>query len=78
MAIGSFVITTGIVIGGVVVYTNQEKIVEGIKTQVIEGVSEILPELISGSMGGLDIGESLPIPDSTSSPLPSLPSLPGF
>ena len=79
MAIGSFVFTTSIIIGGVVVYNNQEKIVEGIKSQVIEGVTEILPEMISGVVGGIDIGESLPIPDPTSSsPLPSLPSLPGF
>ena len=59
MAILSFAVSSGVVAAGVVLYNSQDEIVDGIKQSVIEGVSEVLPEMISGSLGGLGMGSDL-------------------
>ena len=67
MAVLSFAVSSGVVAAGVVLYNSQDKIVDGIKQRVVEGVSEALPDLITGALD---------------SSLPSVPSTdkfgPGF
>ena len=72
MAVMSFVFTTGIVVVGAVVYQNRYNIKDDIQEQIVQSVSEIIPELIGNSLPGGD----LPIPSSSSSS--PLSSLPGF
>ena len=67
MAVLSFAVSSGIVAGGVVIYNSQDKIVESVKERVIQGVAEVLPEMITGALGGLSMGEDL---------APSLPKKP--
>ena len=67
MAVLSFAVSSGVVAAGVVLYNSQDKIVDGIKQRVVEGVSEALPEMLTGALGGMQMGEDL---------APSLPSTP--
>ena len=67
MAVLSFAVSSGVVAAGVVLYNSQDKIVDGIKQRVVEGVSEALPDMIIGALGGMQMGEDL---------APSLPSTP--
>ena len=59
MAVLSFAVSAGVVAGGVVLYNSQDEIVENVKERVIEGVAEALPEMITGALGGLSMGEDL-------------------
>ena len=69
LAVTSFVVSTTIVIAGVVIYDQRESIVESIKGQVIDGVSEVVPDMVSSAFEGLDIGAELPTPG----PLTNIP-----
>ena len=69
LAVTSFVVSTTIVIAGVVIYDQRENIVEGIKTQVIDGVSEVVPDMVSSAFSGLNMGTELASPE----PLTNIP-----
>ena len=62
MAVSSFVVSTVIVAGGVYVYNDKEDIIENVKQQVVDGVAEVLPELVTAAMSGFSMGEDLAQP----------------
>ena len=79
----AFLGVVSIAAGAGYVYVNKDSIVESIKEAAMEEVSEALPGLLSGALGG-DIHSNLPTPggdaaDSISGSLPgaSIPSV-GF
>ena len=53
LAIASFLVSASIVGGGVYLFVNKDNIVEGIKTEVTDQVSQMIPDMIQGAMGGL-------------------------
>ena len=65
LAIASFAVSGAVVIGGVTVYANRGKIIDNVKSQVMEQVSGAL----GSSLGGL-------VPDATGPAIPTPPSNP--
>ena len=59
MAVVSFAFSTAIIVGGVVLYSNRYEVVEIITEQAAEAVAEIIPDLITESLGGLG-GDKVP------------------
>lgn len=74
MAVSSFAVSTSLLIVGVVVVNNKEEIIDNVKEQIITGVSEVLPEMITGALGGVSLGNDL----APSVPDTDVPSVPGF
>lgn len=62
MAVSSFVVSAVIVAGGVYVYNDKEDIIENVKQQVVDGVAEVLPDLVNSAMAGFSMGEDLAQP----------------
>lgn len=60
MAITSFAVSAGIVSGGVYIYHNKENIKEQIQQEVVDSVSEMIPDLLSSSVGDIGLGSELP------------------
>ena len=60
MAITSFAVSAGIVSGGAYIYHNKENIKAQIQQEVVDSVSEMIPDLLSSSMGGIGNGGELP------------------
>ena len=52
MAVCSFAFSSSVLIAGIIVVNNKAQIIDNVKEQVIQGVSEVLPELINGAVGG--------------------------
>ena len=69
----SFLGMVGIVGGGTYVYVQRDAIIDSVKAAAMESVTEALPELLEGSLGG-----DLPIPggDSGAGDLPVPGGLP--
>ena len=67
LAVSSFVVSAGIVAAGFTAYFYREAIIEGAKEKVVEEVSSMIPDMISGSLGG-SLTEDVSIPT-----LPGLP-----
>ena len=65
LAIASFAVSGAVVIGGVSVYVNRGKIIDSVKSQVMEQVS--------GALGGA-IGDAVPNITGPAAPLPQAPS----
>ena len=65
LAIASFAVSSAVVIGGVTVYANRGKIIDNVKSQVMEQVSGAP----GSSLGGL-------VPDATGPAIPTPPSNP--
>ena len=73
----SFLGMVGIVGGGTYVYVQRDAIIDSVKQAAMESVTEALPELLEGSLGG-----DLPVPsaggEQGGAGLPSPGGLPGF
>ena len=63
LAVLSFVGTASIIGGGIYLYTQKDAITEKVKEEVVNGVAEVLPELISDAVGGIDPTENLAKPE---------------
>ncbi len=50
LAVASFLVSSAVVATGLTVYNERENIIENVKQQVIDGVSEALPDLITGAL----------------------------
>ena len=64
LAISSFVISGAVVGSGIFVYVNRASILDGIKSKVMESVTESLPDVLSGE------DMLLSLPDTTGPVLP--------
>lgn len=63
MAVTAFLVTATQIAAAVYLVNNQDKYLDQVRNQIVEQVSEIIPEIIQSSMsGGLDM-------DSADSPL---------
>ena len=67
MAVSSFVVSGVIVAGAGYLYVNKDNIVESIKDRAAAEIAEVLPGMIGGAMGGMDLAPELPVTQ------PSLP-----
>lgn len=63
LAVLSFVGTASIIGGGVYLYTQKDVITERVKEEVVNGVAEALPKLISDAVGGLGVDGDYTKPD---------------
>lgn len=74
LAVISFLGTASIIGGGVYVYTQRDAIADSVRERITEELSKALPDMITGAVGGMGMGEDLApeLPD-TSAPVPSLP-----
>ena len=76
VALFSGVVSLGLVVGGVTLYFQKDNIVNGIKTQLINGVSEsvkgMLPGLVDGAMPELPgaTGGAIGVPATGGTALP--------
>jgi hypothetical protein len=62
MAVSSFVVSLGVVAGGVYVTQNKDKIADNIKEKVASSIAEALPGMIAGATMGSDLAPELPTP----------------
>jgi len=69
MAVVSFLFTSAVVVGGVVIYNNRDQIVDKITEEAVEAISEVLPDLIVDSLDAVDV-PGVPTGD-TEMPIPS-------
>lgn len=80
LAVLSFLGTASIIGGGVYVYTQKDAIIDGVRERITDELTKALPDMITGAVGGLGIGEDLApeLPVGSDSPIPSapVPSLP--
>ena len=60
IAVTSFLFSSAIIATGVYVYNDRENIIENVKAQVMEGVSEALPSMISGGIDTPEVVQELP------------------
>lgn len=74
MAIASFAVSAGIVVAGITVYNNQEKIRDGVRDRILESVTDALPGLVGGSITD-EVPVTLPAPEV---PATTDISIPGF
>ena len=68
LAIASTVVSTAVVGSGVYVYVNRASITDGIKSQVMEAITESL-----GGLGAVGGGSALPLGSNDLSPSPDAP-----
>ena len=81
LALTSFAVSAAIVGGGIYAYNQKDAIIEKVKSQVMESVTEALPSLVAGNLT-----KDLPIPDYgthesadspiSAAPVPALPVQP--
>ena len=64
LAVTSFVVSGAVVGSGVYVYFNRASILDGVKSKIMESVAGSL-----GGLGGLGVGESLPLGTDDSLPI---------
>ena len=64
LAIASTVVSATVVGGGIYVYLNRASIIDGVKSKIMESVTGSL-----GGLGGLGVGESLPLGTDDSLPV---------
>ena len=60
MAVSSFVVSLSVVAGGVYLNKNKDKIVDNIKEQVAQSISEALTGMIGGASIGTDLAAPTP------------------
>lgn len=60
LAVASFLVSSAVVATSLTVYNERENIIENVKQQVIDGVSEALPDLMTGALGGSATDSILP------------------
>ena len=72
LAVLSFVGTAGIIGAGTAVYLQRESIIEGVKEQAMDAVTDALPGLVGGLTPELPgaTGGALPMPTTTGPTLP--------
>ena len=79
MAVLSFIGTASIIGGGVYVYTQRDALVEQAKERIAEELAKVIPDMITGALGGSmmggDLAPELPaVPGGSDSPVPGLPA----
>jgi|TARA_B100000035_G_scaffold131179_1_gene111504 hypothetical protein len=72
LAVLSFVGTAGIIGAGTAVYLQRESIIEGVKEQAMDAVTDALPGIVGGLTPELPgaTGGALPMPTTTGPALP--------
>ena len=52
LALSSFVVSAAVVGGGVYIYTNKDPLIEKVKGQIMESVTDSIPGALVGGLGG--------------------------
>ncbi len=68
LAVASFAVSGAVVVSGVYVYVNRDSIVDGVKSQVMDAVTESLGGLggLAGGSEGLPVGGGALVPEAGS------------
>ena len=52
LALSSFLVSTAVVGGGVYIYTNKDPLIEKVKGQIMESITDAIPGALVGGLGG--------------------------
>ena len=73
LALSSFVVSAAVVGGGVYIYTNKDPLIEKVKGQIMESVTDSIPGALVGGLGGDWVSNPLELPSSPSESLTEPP-----
>ena len=80
LALSSFLVSAAVVGGGVYIYTNKDPLIEKVKGQIMESVTDAIPGALVGGLGGSMVSnpsELLSSPsEALTEPPPGLPFSP--
>ena len=75
LALSSFLVSAAVVGGGVYIYTNKDPLIEKVKGQIMESVTDSIPGALVGGLGGSMVSNPLELPSSPSEALTEPPQV---
>jgi len=79
LALSSFIVSATALGGGIYLYTNKDALIEKVKGQIMESITDVLPGALAGGLGGATMPnptQLLPSPTETLTPNPQYTSTP--
>ena len=81
LALSSFLVSAAVVGGGVYIYTNKDPLIEKVKGQIMESVTDSIPGALVGGLGGSMVPnptQLLPSPTETLTDTPQYTNTPAL